>query len=142
MALHLRIGLQRLKSEIMKLLFFSVVILLAATWNATAQSAYAGRYWVVCSWGTGDLAGLGSTGPATAARWGRVVITQYFGDDSSGSVNATINSTGRFRLNFPNVGSAQIRRAGPWRFASSTWGVANNGYASGGNWTFSNVYLP
>jgi len=126
----------------MKILFLSAALMLAATWNAEAQSAYAGRYWVVCSWGTGGLAGLGSGGPATAARNGRVTITQFFGDGSSGSVNATINRTGRFRLNFPNVGSAQIRRAGWWRFASSTWGVAYGGYSSGGTWTFSNVYLP
>jgi hypothetical protein len=130
------------KNFIMKILFFAVAVFTASIYHANAQAAYAGSYWVVCSWGTGDLAGLGSGGPATATRSGRVTITQFFGDNSSGSFSANINRTGRFRLTSPNFGSAQIYSAGKRRFAGNTWGVGENGYSSGGTWTFSNVYLP
>ena len=110
--------------------------------DASAQAAYAGKYWVVCSWGTGYLAGYGSTGPATVTKSGKVVITQYFGDDTSGSINATINKKGVLKLASPNVGSAQIFSSGKKHFASSVVGVGANGYSSGGIQTFSNVYLP
>jgi hypothetical protein len=126
----------------MKLFMLLVGVMSVMAINANAQSAYAGRYWVVTSWGVGDLAGLGSTGPATATRNGQVVITQYFGDDSSASILATINKKGLFRLNSPNVGSSQIYTSGKKRFASGVVGVAGSGNSSGGTATFSNVYLP
>jgi hypothetical protein len=126
----------------MKFFICLATVMCALTINASAQSAYAGRHWVVCSWGVGNLAGLGSSGPATATRSGQVVITQYFGDDSSATIGATINKKGLFKLNSPNVGSAQIYTAGKKHFASGVVGVASNGYSSGGTCTFSNVYLP
>jgi hypothetical protein len=126
----------------MKLLILLVGALCVLSINSNAQSVYAGKYWVVCSWGTGYLAGLGSTGPATATRNGKVVITQYFGDDSSASIGATINKKGLFKLNSPNVGSSKIYTAGKKRFASCVVGVAGSGNSSGGIATFSNVYLP
>ncbi len=126
----------------MKLFILLVGAMCALSIDANAQSAYAGKYWVVTSWGTGDLAGLGSSGPATATRSGKVVITQYFGDDSSASIEATINKKGLFKLKYPNVGSSQIYTSGKKHFASGVVGVGANGYSSGGIATFSNVYLP
>jgi hypothetical protein len=127
----------------MKIFVLLAAIITASTYHANAQAAYAGRYWVVCSWGTGWLAGLGSSGPATVTRSGRVVITQFFVDNSSGRLSATINRKGRFRFTSSTVGSGKVYRAGKKRFAGGVCGVAgDNGTASGGNWTFSNVYLP
>lgn len=130
------------KSTSMKLLTLLGIVMCAFAMDASAQAAYAGKYWVVCSWGTGDLAGLGSSGPATVTKSGKVVITQFFGDDSSGSINASISKKGVLKLASPNVGSAQIFSSGKKHFASGVVGVAYDGYSSGGITTFSNVYLP
>jgi hypothetical protein len=126
----------------MKLLTLLGIVMCAFAAQASAQAIYAGPYWVVCSWGAGDLDGLGSSGPATVTRSGRVVITQFFGDDSSGSIEASINRRGVLRLDFPNVGTAQIFSSGRKHFASCVVGVASNGFSAGGIQTFSNVYLP
>lgn len=126
----------------MKLSTLVGILMCVFAMDASAQAAYAGKYWVVCSWGTGDLAGLGSSGPATVTKSGKVVITQFFGDDTSGSINASINKKGVLKLAPPNVGSFQIFSSGKKHFASGVLGVASNGYSSGGIQTFSNVYLP
>ena len=126
----------------MKLLILLGIIMCAFAMDASAQAAYAGKYWVICSWGTGNLAGLGSTGPATVTKSGKVVITQFFSDDSSASINASISKKGVLKLASPNVGSAKIFSSGKKHFASGVIGVASNGYSSGGISTFSNVYLP
>jgi len=126
----------------MKSILLALVLLSASIGFANAQSAYAGRYWVIGSWGTGDLAGYGSSGPATATRNGSVVITQFFGNGYSGQITAQITKKGYIILDNPNNGIAPIFKSGKARFASNVSAVLFGGLYSGGTFTFSNVYLP
>jgi len=128
--------------NLMKSLLLLLVFLFASVGFANAQSAYAGRYWVVGSWGRGVLAGYGSSGPATALRDGSVIITQFFGDGSSGQITAEISKKGYILLDAPDYGFARIFKSGKTRFASNICAVTWNGYSSGGIFTFSNAYLP
>jgi hypothetical protein len=127
---------------LMKSILLTLVLLSASIGFANAQSAYAGRYWVIGSWGTGDLAGYGSSGPATALRDGSVIITQFFGDGSSGQITAEISKKGYITLDAPDYGFARIFKSGKTRFASNICAVTWNGYSSSGIFTFSNAYLP
>lgn len=126
----------------MRFILLALVLLSASIGFANAQSKYAGQYWVIGSWGTGDLAGYGSSGPAYAARDGSVVITQFFGSGNSGQITAQITKKGYLILDDPDDGIARIFRSGKARFASNVCAVLWGETYYGGTFTFSNVYLP
>lgn len=127
--------------EVMKAAFIAAALFGATISTGLTQAQYAGTYWVNCVWMNGVLKGYGSAGPATATRRGRVVITQYFfADDSAGQMVAKINKRGVISLNRPNGGKMRIMRSGKNYFAGGTFAARTFGSASGGSWTFSNVY--